>query len=96
MVESKPRKKALLVGIQYEHDEEGDKEGANALRGPHRDVAEMRELLIGAFDIGRFPSLILPNDITDCYEYAPGDIVVLIDRDDPGQIQPIRANMVYI
>ncbi|KAF9460212.1 caspase domain-containing protein [Collybia nuda] len=70
-----PKKKALLVGIQYEEDADGDEEGANVLRGPHRDVAEMRELLI------------------ECYEYAPGDIVVLIDRDEPEQMQPTRANM---
>ncbi|KAG5640342.1 hypothetical protein DXG03_009143 [Asterophora parasitica] len=43
-VDRPPKKKALLVGIQYERDEEGDE--ANVLRGPHRDVAEMMDLLI--------------------------------------------------
>ncbi|GLB42506.1 putative to MEROPS cysteine peptidase family C14 [Lyophyllum shimeji] len=48
-VERKPRKKALLVGIQYERDEEEAGETANALRGPHKDVAAMRELLIDSY-----------------------------------------------
>ncbi|KAF8069274.1 caspase domain-containing protein [Lyophyllum atratum] len=75
-VERKPQKKALLVGIQYERDEEEDEEGANALRGPHKDVAAMRDLLI------------------DCYSYMPKDIVVLVDTEEPGQVQPTRDNMI--
>ncbi|KAF5378727.1 hypothetical protein D9615_006873 [Tricholomella constricta] len=54
--ERKPQKKALLVGIQYERDEEGDGDEANVLRGPHRDVAEMRDLLIDCYSY-------LPEDI---------------------------------
>lgn len=93
--ELSPKKKALLVGIQYEDDEDGGEEGANALRGPHRDVTDMRELLIGVCNC-RHIFIVFPNGITDCYEYDPGDIVVLIDRDDPGQVQPTRVNMVCI
>ena len=49
LVPVEPRKKALLIGIQYERDEEsGEEDEANALRGPHADVASMRDLLIGA------------------------------------------------
>jgi len=43
-----PRKKALLIGIQYNVDRT---EGANPLNGPHSDVAEMRQLLIGLSDL---------------------------------------------
>jgi hypothetical protein len=51
-LERKPQKKALLVGIQYEHDaDDGDDDDvANVLRGPHQDVAGMKTLLIGLFD----------------------------------------------
>jgi len=38
---------------------------------------------------------ILTSD-TDCYGYAAEDIVVLVDRDRPGQIQPTRVNMVCV
>ncbi|RDB26940.1 Metacaspase-1 [Hypsizygus marmoreus] len=63
------KKKALLVGIQYERDEEdGDVEGANALRGPHRDVAEMRELLIDCYSYA-------PEDIVVLVDtYEPGQL----------------------
>lgn len=93
------KKKALLVGIQYEDDADGDEESANALRGPHTDVEEMRKLLIGVF-AGRCIFLVwstLTSSFTiDCYGYAPGDIVVLIDRDEPGQVMPTRVNMVCV
>ncbi|KAL0060219.1 hypothetical protein AAF712_012974 [Marasmius tenuissimus] len=36
----KPKKKALLIGVQYMTM------GENALKGPHKDVAAMRKLLI--------------------------------------------------
>lgn len=75
-LERKSQKKALLVGIQYENDANGSSDDvANVLRGPHQDVAAMRNLLI------------------DCYGYSSDDIVVLVDSDDSGQIQPTRANM---
>src|SRR6185369_14296896 len=44
----KPWKKALLIGIQYEQEEGGDKD-ANPLHGPHSDVEAMGALLIGAY-----------------------------------------------
>ena len=47
-LERKPKKKALLVGIQYDNGVNGGGEdAANVLRGPHQDVADMRQLLIG-------------------------------------------------
>ena len=41
----KPHKKALLIGIQ------GQADGKESLKGPHTDVAGLRELLIGALDL---------------------------------------------
>lgn len=48
-LERKPQKRALLVGIQYEKDaDNSDDDVANSvLRGPHQDVTDMRDLLIG-------------------------------------------------
>ena len=48
-LERKPQKRALLVGIQYENDaNDSDDDVSNSvLRGPHQDVADMRDLLIG-------------------------------------------------
>ncbi|KAG6811515.1 hypothetical protein H0H92_007069 [Tricholoma furcatifolium] len=60
-----PVKRALLVGIQY-RDEYDDEDNSNPLRGPHKDVFSMRQLLI----------------------------VVLVDTDDPMQIQPTRDNLI--
>ncbi|KAG6914795.1 hypothetical protein DXG01_015254 [Tephrocybe rancida] len=71
-----PLRRALLVGIQYIRDDDDDMDRVDKLRGPHKDVLEMRELLI------------------DCYSYLPEDIVVLVDTDEPEQIQPTRDNMV--
>ncbi|KAF8156107.1 caspase domain-containing protein [Crassisporium funariophilum] len=50
-------------------------ENQSLLKGPHRDVLDMRQLLI------------------DKYHYAPEDITVLIDNDDPEQLQPTRYNI---
>ena len=42
------KRKALLVGIQYENDgEDSDGVAENPLRRPHQDVLNMRRLLIG-------------------------------------------------
>ncbi|KAF9269911.1 hypothetical protein L218DRAFT_1071422 [Marasmius fiardii PR-910] len=40
----KPKKKALLIGVQYSNM------GDNALQGPHRDVTAMRQLLIEKYE----------------------------------------------
>ncbi|KAF8955243.1 caspase domain-containing protein [Flammula alnicola] len=45
------------------------------LKGPHRDVKAMRDLLI------------------DVYKYDPTDVMLLIDDDDPDQVQPTRENI---
>jgi hypothetical protein len=47
MIFSKPligHKKALLIGIEYEANEEN-----GSLEGPHKGVAALRKMLIGEF-----------------------------------------------
>ncbi|KAF8879362.1 caspase domain-containing protein [Infundibulicybe gibba] len=61
----KPKKRALLVGINYD----------SAEHRPHHDVASMKWLL------------------TERYGYDPQDVVVLIDKEEPGQVQPTRSNL---
>ncbi|KAF8233134.1 hypothetical protein L208DRAFT_1377389 [Tricholoma matsutake] len=92
-LERKSQKKALLVGIQYENDANGSSDDvANVLRGPHQDVAAMRNLLIG--ELRRVTTSRNTDELNiDCYGYSSDDIVVLVDSDDAGQIQPTRANM---
>ena len=49
----KPKRKALLIGVQY------TTMGENALKGPHKDVAAMKKLLIGVYEfiyVGRIPT----------------------------------------
>lgn len=95
-LERKSQKKALLVGIQYENDANGSSDDvANVLRGPHQDVAAMRNLLIG--ELRRVTTSRNTDELNiDCYGYSSDDIVVLVDSDDAGQIQPTRANMVRV
>jgi hypothetical protein len=96
VLERRPKKRGLLIGIQYENDtEDSDDDEANALRGPHQDVAAMRALLIGEWYCHRQGARVLTSDI-DYYGYDADNIVVLIDRDEEGQMQPTRANMVRI
>ena len=53
----KPKRKALLIGIQnYDNDT------AKRLRGPHQDVLDMRQLLIG--ELSLFPLLHLATRLT--------------------------------
>ena len=89
----KPRKRALLIGIQYEADRKDGLRDANPLKGPHTDVEGMRKLLIGALDL--LCSLFfrwITHAILDLYSYAPEDIVVLVDK--PDQVQPTHENIV--
>ncbi|TFK39197.1 caspase domain-containing protein [Crucibulum laeve] len=50
--------------------------GEGSLKGPHRDVHTMKELLI------------------DHYGYKEEDIMTLVDVDEPGQVQPTRENII--
>jgi hypothetical protein len=96
VLERRPKKKGLLIGIQYENDtEDSDDDEANVLRGPHQDVAAMRKLLIGELILPS-PVCERPDERQDYYDYDADNIVVLIDRDEEGQVQPTRANMVRI
>ena len=54
MESRQPRKKALLIGIVYK-DSEG--EPLLKLRGPHKDVFQLKELLIGMYYQGSSASL---------------------------------------
>ncbi|KAG5639054.1 hypothetical protein H0H81_007312 [Sphagnurus paluster] len=94
--ERPPQKKALLVGIQYERDVDGEGDAANVLRGPHRDVTDMRDLLIGAFKNCFLPmaTILTHFAFKEYYLYPPQNIVVLVDTDDPNQMQPTRDNLV--
>lgn len=47
-----PRKKALLIGIHYQHYSENADSIHSILNGPHRDVEALRQLLIGVYAFG--------------------------------------------
>lgn len=101
------QKKALLIGIQYydstnaQLDGEGrliDTPAGEQLKGPHADVQNMRQLLLGkAFH--RYPHGFLRSDhffLPDCYDFNPDDITVLIDDGDPKHVQPTKENLVSV
>ena len=45
----KPKRKALLIGINYETTKPDDPPESDTLRGPHRNVIEMKALLMGKY-----------------------------------------------
>ncbi|KAJ7766108.1 caspase domain-containing protein [Mycena metata] len=47
---SKPKRKALLIGITYNNLNTDGGDGYASLQGPHADVADMRRLLVGRYD----------------------------------------------
>lgn len=68
------------------------------LRGPHRDVENLRDLLHGAplqlatWTMHQYIVLIgIPPDV---YCYNPRDITILIDDKNPEHVQPTRENIV--
>jgi len=65
------------------------------LKGPHRDVAAMRDLLISTCILVS-PSALADKHChsIDVYNYDPKDIVVLIDDDECGHKQPTKENIV--
>ena len=101
------KKKALLIGIQsirrdaveitqenVERVEDRESPKSAELKGPHRDVIQIKRLLVGAL----YHSLLLKgvyfHRCLDVYHYDPKDITVLIDDDNPDHIQPTKENMV--
>ncbi|KAF9261144.1 hypothetical protein L218DRAFT_961845, partial [Marasmius fiardii PR-910] len=60
----KPRKKALLIGVQYLTM------GENALQGPHRDVAVMKRLLIEKYGY-HVKDIVTLVDTKDCKQKQP-------------------------
>ena len=101
------QKKALLIGIQYYNSIIAQLDGEDKppaglggqLKGPHVDVQNMRQLLLGkafrryhsnGFNLLRSDYVFLP----DCYGYNPDDITVLIDDGNPKHVQPTKENIV--
>ena len=79
------KKKALLVGVE-------SVSSGRSLKGPHKDVRDMCQLLIGRLNKPYFGYSI--NHISDRSHYDPNDITLLVNTDDPTQIQPTKANIV--
>ena len=90
------QKKALLIGIQYYIF---DTPASGQLKGPHVDVQNMRQLLIGkVFRCYHSHSFLISGLLffTDCYGYNPDDITVLIDDGNPKHVQPTKENLVGV
>jgi metacaspase-1 len=106
------QKKALLIGIQYYNSTNGQLDGddrlesldstpaaGGQLKGPHVDVQNMRQLLLGkafrhyhSYGFLRSDHFFLP----DCYGFSPDDITVLIDDGNPKHVQPTKENLVSV
>jgi hypothetical protein len=83
----KPRKKALLIGIKYTN---GD---GKELNGPHKDVQDMKQVLIGKFKFYLVIASVNIHTTTELYGYEEANITMLIDNGEPN-ILPTRRNMV--
>ena len=104
------QKKALLIGIQYYNSTNAQFDGEDRLdtpadgqlKGPHIDVQNMRQLLLGSKALHRYHShgfltlgFFLPF-FADCYGYNLDDITVLIDDGNPKHVQPTKENLVGV
>lgn len=88
------KRKALLIGVDHERTTQD----VRPLKGgPHKDIRDMRQFLIGG---SKFNSIIfrIQHSFADRWHYHPDDIIVLTD--DPelektlGALQPTRNNIV--
>jgi hypothetical protein len=85
------KRKALLIGIGSELPG-----GYAALRGAHKDVKAMTQLLIDQCVYGLAIDCLL-SSLDRRYQYQPDDITVLIDEEGIAEnLQPTRANIVRI
>lgn len=83
-------KKALLIGIQNYDD-------VKRLRGPHQDVLDMPQLLIGGPSFSTLASSNSTDVGVDHYGYNPDDICALVDRDDLEEdMKPTMDNIVRL
>lgn len=94
------KRKALLVGVEYPPTTRRRRRPVRPLnlKGPHRDVWNMRQFLIGGFKFstskecfGRLPAI----SLADRWHYDPEDIILLMNTDDPKTVQPTRENIVW-
>jgi hypothetical protein len=89
------QKRALLIGIQYYNSELDGTPAGEQLKGPHVDVQNMRQLLLGSpLSFSRLTDYTL--FALDCYAYHPDDITVLIDDGNPNHVQPTKENLVGV
>jgi hypothetical protein len=67
-----------------------------SLKGPHKDVRDMRQFLIGGFKFSskQFQTLSTIS-LADHWHYDPDDIVLLMNTDDPEAVQPTKENIVW-
>lgn len=82
------KRKALLIGVEDDD-----------CRGPHKDVRDMRQFLIGGFkftySMKYFKSII---SLADRWHYRPDDIILMMNTDDPETlaVQPTKENIVWV
>ena len=92
------KRKALLVGIEFS-DELPTERGLRPLaelNGPHKDIRDMRQFLIGGFKFSSkkyfkvYPLFYGPER----WHYDPDDIILLVNDDPEAALQPTRKNIV--
>ena len=84
------KRKALLVGVEYNNDKE------RPLKGPHKDVRDMRQFLIGEFESTskKYFERLSATSLADRRHYNPDNITLMINTDDPDAVHPTRKNIV--
>jgi hypothetical protein len=82
------KKKGLLIGINYENNEE------RHLFGPHANVQELKDLLLGEPIMNNGVSFFIHVAHADLYKYKEEDIDVLLDGNEDSSLDPTNANIV--
>jgi hypothetical protein len=92
------KRKALLVGVGSVETRRRGRRPVRPLnlRGPHRDVWNMRQLLIGGFKFSTSKNIsdVYPPFLADRWHYDQDDIILLVNTSDPETVQPTRENIV--